>query len=395
MSAPALMVTRNPGPRRSGSHVRRSSVKYGPPKQRLGPSFTYVQILAVGLMAAFLSGIFAVGISPSFAAHTLQIHGATFTSESIVRSILAMDDTPNAFRIDTDQAAEQLARLPAVESASVQVQLPSTVVVTLVERQPKLVWVIGDKRYVVDQDGLIFGLVDGAGNPIPSSSGPLASPTDVPPATDTPIDSGPSAGSTASPTPSPTPIPSLKKTAKPKATPTKAATKSGAVPSAAGSATPSAGESAGPSYNASLVPSLVPAPSANLAASSGPRALGLPAVYDRRAADDALGLGGIIDPTNLDAAYRLAGLTPTDVGSTASALAVVLDDAYGFTVSSVPMGWVAQFGFYAPSVRKTTVIPEQVRDLRSTLVQFKEAHVAWVWLVADVSDNHVITYLPR
>lgn len=391
MNDQALMVTRNPGPRRSGSHVRRSSTKYGPPRQRLGPSFSSVQILAVGLAAAFLSGIFAVGISPSFAARTLQIHGATFTSESIVRSILALDDTPNAFRIDTDQAATQLARLPAVESASVQVQLPSTVVVTLVERQPKLVWVIGDKHYVVDQDGLIFGLVDGAGNPIPSSAGPLAAPTDVPLATDTPIDSASSPGPTASPTASPSPSPGPKKTAKPKATPTKAGTKGGASPSAVASA----GQSAGPTYNASLVPSLAPAPSANSAASSGPRALGLPVVFDRRSTDANLDLGGYIDPTNLDAGYRLAGLTPTDVGSSAASLAVVLDDSYGFTVSSDPAGWVAQFGFYAATVRKTTVIPEQVRDLRSTLAQFKEAHVAWVWLVADVSDNHVITYLPR
>jgi hypothetical protein len=74
---------------------------------------------------------------------------------------------------------------------------------------------------------------------------------------------------------------------------------------------------------------------------------------------------------------------------------VVLDDDHGFTVSSVPTGWVAEFGFYASTVRKVTVIPEQVRDLRSLLLQYGEAHVAWVWLVADVSGNGVITVVPR
>jgi hypothetical protein len=344
-------------------------------------------------MAACLSGIFAVTISPSFATRTLEIHGATFTSQSIVRSILGIDAAPNAFGIDTDQAAAQLVRLPAVESASVQVRLPSTVVVTLVEREPKLVWAIGDRRYVVDKDGLIFGLVDSAGNPIPSSAGPLAPPTTEPTPSEPAIDSGSSAGpSPESPGPSPSSSAGPKKSTKPKskATPTRP-TKSSPSPSAGASAN----SSAGPTYNASLLPSLAPAPSADALASSAPGAMGLPVVYDRRTSDAGLVLGGVVDSIALDAGYRLAGLTPTDIGSKAPALAVVLDDPYGFTVSSVPAGWVAQFGFYAPTVRKTTVIPEQVRDLRSALLKFNEAHVAWVFLVADVSDNHVITYIPR
>ena len=56
---------------------------------------------------------------------------------------------------------------------------------------------------------------------------------------------------------------------------------------------------------------------------------------------------------------------------------------------------MAEFGFYAPTVRQVTVIPDQVRTLRSLLAKYGEAHVAWVWLVGDVSGNHVNTYLPR
>jgi hypothetical protein len=108
-----------------------------------------------------------------------------------------------------------------------------------------------------------------------------------------------------------------------------------------------------------------------------------------------MGLGGIVDPVNLDAGYRLAGLTPAEVGSKSLALAVVLDDIHGFTVSSVPEGWVAEFGFYAPTVRKTSVIPGQVQGLKSILAYAGEARVAWVFLVSDVSDSHDNTYLPR
>ncbi len=272
-------------------------------------------------MAACLAGIFAVSVAPAFAARTLEIHGATFTSQSIIRSIVGLDGAPNVFRIQTDRAAEELARLPAVQSVTVQVDLPSTVVVNIVERDPKLVWVIGDRRYVVDQDGLLFGLVDSAGNPIPSSAGPIATPTEG--AASSASASATTSASTTPPpasTPKPSPSPTRKPTPDPEEGRAGHARQAGCegkprrLAASAGSPTPTP--------NASLVPSLAPAPTADPAATSRPGALGLPVVFDRRASDAGLGLGGIIDPINLDAGYRLAGLTPADVGSTASALAV-------------------------------------------------------------------------
>jgi hypothetical protein len=352
-------------------------------------------------MAACLVAGVAVSVAPSFSARTLEIRGATFTGSAVISSILGMDGTPNVFRLETDRAAARLVRLPAVMSANIQIRLPSTVVVNIVEREPKLVWVVGDSRFVVDQDGLIFGLADSAGNPIPSDAGPIATP--LPGGSASPSSSGtrsaapsrtatpsPTNKTTPSPTPKPTPTPQPSPTKAPaKATPTKPGTKSSPSPS------PTASPSPTPAYDASQMPSLAPAPPADPAAISGPGALGLPVVYDRRASDAGLGLGGIVDPVNLDAGYRLAGLTPADIGSSTPSLAVVVDDDHGFTLSSVPSGWVAEFGFYAPTVRKVTVIPEQVRDLRSMFSYYGEAHVAWVRLVADVSSDHVNTYIPR
>ena len=364
------MIRQNLPPRRSNSHVRRTTVR------RRSPSLNPYQLAAMILMAGFLVAIGAISVSPSFAARNLQIRGATFTSESVIRSIVGMNGAPNVFRIDTDRAAQQLVRLPAVKSATVTVRLPSTVIVTIVEREPKLVWVIGADRYVVDEEGLLFGLVDNAGNPIPSSAGPLVAPTFG-------ADSSASARSPSPRPPTPSPSVTLEPTRSPtptkapaKATPTKPGKKGSPVPSA----TPSPAASPTVTVNPSLIPSLAPAPTVDSAATSGPTALALPAVYDRRASDVGLGLGGIVDPVNLDAGYRLAGLTPSDVGSSAAALAVIRDDVYGFTVSSVPLGWVAEFGFYAPTVRKESIIPEQVRALRSALQWCGEDHVAWVLL---------------
>ena len=163
-------MSRNLQPRRYQTHVRRQPVRHD------GPALQTVQVLAGCLMTLCLAGVLAVTMAPGFAARSLVIHGAQFTSQSVIASIVGFDGSPNLFGLRTDRAADQLARLPAVEAASVKVQLPSTIVVTLTERSPKLIWVIGDKRYAVDQDGLLFGLVDTAGNPVPSSAGPPASP---------------------------------------------------------------------------------------------------------------------------------------------------------------------------------------------------------------------------
>ena len=89
------------------------------------------------------------------------------------------------------------------------------------------------------------------------------------------------------------------------------------------------------------------------------------------------------------------GLAPGDIGSRAASLSVILDDPYGFTLSSGPNGWVAEFGFYTETLRKDTVIPMQIRDLKALLLNSGETHVAWVWLVADIADNRVNTYISK
>ena len=385
--------------RRQGTHVRRTPIR------RDSRPLRSVQIGAALVMALCLVGIAGIGYAPSFAGRVLELHGTKFTSESIVRKIVGMDGAPNLFRLETDKAAAELVRLPAVKSASVQVRLPSTVIVDIVERQPKLVWVIGDSRFVVDEEGLLFGQVDAAGNPIVSSAGPLPTPSPDTGSTPTPEDSASGGASgdiagpsprptpTASPTPKPTAVPKPSKTPtrNPKATPTKPGTKASAAPTPS----PSPAGSPTPTPNPSIVPSLQAAPTEDSGAVSGPLSLALSLVYDRRSIDANLSLGGVIDPVNLDAGFRLAGLTPADVGSTTTALAVVLDDEHGFTLSSVPTGWIAQFGFYAPNVRKVTVIPDQVRVLRSMFAKFGEANVFWVFLVSDISSDRVSTYLPR
>lgn len=346
--------------RRGGPQVRRRSVR------RSSPRLRQVQFVALLVMAMCALGIWNVGATPVFGAHNLELTGARFTSRTEIEALIGLDGSPNLFRFAADRLAQQLVRLPAVETANVDIHLPSTIVVNIVERVPRVIWVIGSHRYVADQDGLLFGLVDDAGNAIPSDAGPLQ------------------------PTPSPSPSPSASPTRSPPASSTPEVTAKPSPTRSPGGSGPVAGTSPLPG-----APSLAAVPTPDSSTTRGPQALGLAVVFDRRVVSAKWGLGSRVDSVNLDAGYRLGGLTPADVGSADSRLAVVLDDDHGFTVSPVHAEWVAEFGFYTPNRRKDLVIPTQVRDLGLMLAKYGEDHVAWVWLVADISDAHANSYLPR
>ena len=79
--------------------------------------------------------------------------------------MLAALDLPegqNLFLLDTDELARRLSVIPAIRGASVTVALPDEVRVDVAEREGLLVWQVGADRYLVDEEGLLFGRVDEA-----------------------------------------------------------------------------------------------------------------------------------------------------------------------------------------------------------------------------------------
>jgi hypothetical protein len=91
-------------------------------------------------------------------------------------------------------------------------------------------------------------------------------------------------------------------------------------------------------------------------------------------------VGGAVDPLEFDVATRLLPLVPADVGSAARGLRVRIDEDDGWTIApAVDDPWVAVFGFYGPVIRPPAMIPEQVRLLRSLLLE-REATILRVVL---------------
>jgi cell division septal protein FtsQ len=235
------------------------------------------------LLSAF--AIYGVGASSAFAFGELRIEGARYTDADAVAAILEEARGENLFRLSTAALVEELRELPTVADARIAIALPQTLAVSLVEREPVLVWRVGDERFLVDRDGVLVG---------------------------------------------------------------------------------------------------------RLGEDAPPEAAGLPTVVDQRAAAMSLGVGVQLDPVDVDAATRLASLSPAQIASAAQRLVVVVTDDHGFELRAQPDGWTAIFGFYTASLRRTDIIPGQVRLLGRLLVG-RESTIASI-ILADENDG---TYVPR
>ncbi|HVA85764.1 MAG TPA: FtsQ-type POTRA domain-containing protein [Candidatus Saccharimonadales bacterium] len=149
-------------------HTRRTR-----PIRRASAGLSPLRAGAVLVMLLSALGIYGVGASSAFAFRRLDFDAGTspFTDSVTVLATLGLTGSPpNLFQVRTDVLAARLVTLPAVTQATVSVSLPDTIVVRVVERQPILVWAVGQKRLLVDRSGFIFAAAvpGGAGTGLPT-----------------------------------------------------------------------------------------------------------------------------------------------------------------------------------------------------------------------------------
>lgn len=336
--------------RRTTRTTRRSS-RRGPDIRRASAGMNRTRSLALLVVIGSGLAIYGLSASPAFGYKRLDIVGAGRTPESAIRSDLTVPDGTNLFRLSTDGMAERLGRLSTVASATIEIELPDTLRVHVTEREPVVVWQVGDSRFLVDVHGVVFAAAD-------ATTG-LAVVDDrripVAPVGD---DQGTAGGAAASPAASAPPSPAASRAASPRASPA-------ASPRASPAASRAASPAASPAASAALGSDagIAPSPTAG-------------------AGFQGLAIGDTIDPVDFDAATRLGSLLPADVGSGAAGLHVRIDDEHGFSVDTGMDGWSAIFGFYTPTIRKTDLIPGQVRLLKSLLAG-REETVATIILADD------------
>ncbi|MEU2349323.1 FtsQ-type POTRA domain-containing protein [Modestobacter sp. NPDC049651] len=114
-----------------------------------------VVVVAAGLVAWVVLG------SSLLAVRTVRVDGVTaLPADQVARASGIRTGTP-LVRVDTAAAAARVRELPQVAGVAVDRGWPHTVVVTVTERVPVAVVVAGDRRELVDRDGIVFDTVTG------------------------------------------------------------------------------------------------------------------------------------------------------------------------------------------------------------------------------------------
>jgi cell division septal protein FtsQ len=145
---PAARRTRPPVPVRRSRPIRRASARLS--VARAGA--------ALALLAS-AGAIYGVGASSAFDYARLQVDGAVYTELADAEEAVAGARGENLFRLSTGPLEATLEALPTVDQARVEVQLPGTLVVTLREQVPVVIWRVGARRYLADGLGELFGRV--------------------------------------------------------------------------------------------------------------------------------------------------------------------------------------------------------------------------------------------
>jgi cell division septal protein FtsQ len=143
---------------RGGSHLRRTQTV-----RRASARISVTRVGAVAVLFASSVALNQLTGASTFAVHRVDIQGAQLTDRGEVATALLEGVGPNLFRYDTAVAAARLVRFPAIRTAAVRAVLPDRVVATIEERTAVLVWRVGDERFMVDVDGLLFAREDPAG----------------------------------------------------------------------------------------------------------------------------------------------------------------------------------------------------------------------------------------
>jgi cell division protein FtsQ len=147
---------------RTAHRARKSQQAARPARGRRGRLQRFaVDLVRTGRLPAFLLSVglavvlAAFALSDDFLVDTVIIRGNSIAyADSVVETSGAMGEA--IFRVDTGEIAVRVADHPAIASAEVRAELPDRIVVTVVEREPEIVWQTGERAVLVDPHGWVI-----------------------------------------------------------------------------------------------------------------------------------------------------------------------------------------------------------------------------------------------
>ncbi|WP_134324383.1 cell division protein FtsQ/DivIB [Cumulibacter soli] len=150
-------------PRRTRSTSAKSSKgQRGPTRAKgnrgsvLNPGFPRWAIIALVAAVVLVSGGWIVFSSSLFGVREITVDGNTVLSDEEVQSAVALSENDALATVDSDEVAAQIRQLPPVADVTVSRSWPSTLQVTITERQPVATVTVGDEPWLIDLEGVAY-----------------------------------------------------------------------------------------------------------------------------------------------------------------------------------------------------------------------------------------------
>ncbi|MEP7240080.1 MAG: cell division protein FtsQ/DivIB [Devosia sp.] len=123
---------------------------------------------AIGAGATALAGV-AQGqvVRAGFGVGKINITGQVLTREGSVLNALAITPDMSTLNFDAEAALQRILDIPSIKSANIRKVYPDKLEVSIVEREPMARWRIGDKTWLVDEDGHPIIADDGSFRSLP------------------------------------------------------------------------------------------------------------------------------------------------------------------------------------------------------------------------------------
>ena len=177
-------------PKAGTPHVQRQPESSPGRRNEPAGSASYHSELAGSLVRLVLLlgfALYQLWTSPDYRVDAAQVTGLGRVTSNDVNTALGVTGKP-VFVLDAHQIqSDLLAAFPEFKTAQVLVEIPNSILITVTERLPVMVWLQEGKNYLVDADGMTFPVrhegatgelpvVDAAGAPpgvvLPDKQGP-------------------------------------------------------------------------------------------------------------------------------------------------------------------------------------------------------------------------------
>jgi hypothetical protein len=116
------------------------------------------RVISSALVLLLGFALYQLWTSPDYRVDAAQVTGLQRVTSNDVNTALGVTGKP-VFVLDEKQLqSDLLVAFPEFYAAQVQVEIPNSVLITVTERIPVMVWLQEGKSYLVDKDGMTFPL---------------------------------------------------------------------------------------------------------------------------------------------------------------------------------------------------------------------------------------------